>query len=328
MLERVKARTGVRPRVSWFPFPVLVLLLGGCSVLLGGCSIRSMAIDAMAESMTRSSVVYARDEDPELVADALPFMLKTVEGLLEEEPDHPGLLLSACQGFTSYAQAFVALPADVREETDLPGARAQRLRASRLFVRAREYGLRALDLAHPGIVDSLAVDPARALEITRREDVPVLFWTGAAWAGAINMAKGNMDLVADFNIANALLQRADVLDPRWNEGAVHEVLISLETARSGGHGGTIEAAREHFHLAVELSEGKKLGPLVTLAETVSIKEQNVEEYQRLLAEALAIDLDLAPDHRLANTLARRRAEWLLEHTEDFFIDYEPPEVEP
>jgi predicted anti-sigma-YlaC factor YlaD len=305
----------------------LVPLALALALAASGCSIRSMAVNAMADSMSRSSIVYARDNDPELVEDALPFMLKTVEGLLEEQPEHEGLLLTACQGFTSYAQAFVAVPADAVEETDLVAARAQRERAARLFVRARKYGLRALELAHPGITDSMGVDAERALLVTDADDLPVLFWAGASWAGAINVAKGNMDLVADLNIANALLQRANVLDADWNEGAAHEVLISLEAALSGGNGGSIEAAREHFQRALELSQGKRLGPFVSLAEAVSVREQDVEEFQNLLAQALAIDLDEAPDDRLANTLARRRAVWLLDHTEDFFIDYEPEEEE-
>ena len=43
-----------------------------------------------------------------------------------------------------------------------------------------------------------------------------------------------MDLVADLNVANALLTRANALDPSWNRGAVHEVLIALEAARFAG----------------------------------------------------------------------------------------------
>jgi predicted anti-sigma-YlaC factor YlaD len=312
------------PRGVFAPLPALAGLLF-LALFAGGCSIRSMAVNAMARSMQESSVVYARDDDPELVEDAMPFLLKTVEGLLEEKPDHAGLLLTACQGFTSYAQAFIAVPADVVEEADLDAARAQRERASRMFVRARGYGLRALELAHPGIGDSLTASPERALSVTKPEDVPVLYWLGASWAGAINVGKSNMELMADLGVANAILQRANALDADWNEGAIHEVLISLEAALSGGYGGSIEAAREHFQRALELSHGERLGPFVSLAEAVCIKEQNVTEFQSLLHQALAIDLDQAPDYRLANTLARRRAVWLLEHTEDFFIDYVPEE---
>jgi len=277
---------------------------------------------SMASAMSESSVVYARDEDPELVGDALPFLLKTVEGLLVEQPNNETLLLTACQGFTSYAQAYVAVPADYREAKDLEGAREERVRASRLFLRGRKYGLRALELSYPGISKSLLEDPDKALAKTKKKDVPLLFWTGAAWGGAINTSKTDMDLVADLGVANALLQRANALDPHWNRGAVHEVLIALEAARSGGNGGSVDAARKHFEMAVTLSQGKKAGPYVTLAQSVSIKEQNLAEFRQLLETALAVNLDASPDDRLANVLAQRRARWLLVHTGDYFIDYD------
>jgi predicted anti-sigma-YlaC factor YlaD len=297
----------------------LICLAGSAS----SCSlIKGMAMKSMANAMSESSVVYARDEDPELVGDALPFLLKTVEGLLVEQPNNETLLLTACQGFTSYAQAYVAVPADYREAKDLEGAREERVRASRLFLRGRKYGLRALELSYPGISKSLLEDPDKALAKTKKKDVPLLFWTGAAWGGAINTSKTDMDLVADLGVANALLQRANALDPHWNRGAVHEVLIALEAARSGGNGGSVEAARKHFEMAVTLSQGKKAGPYVTLAQSVSIKEQNLAEFRQLLETALAVNLDASPDDRLANVLAQRRARWLLVHTGDYFIDYD------
>jgi predicted anti-sigma-YlaC factor YlaD len=281
-----------------------------------------MALNGLAGSMAKSSVVYARDDDPKLVGDALPSLLKTVEGLLEQSPRNESLLLSACQGYASYAQAFVAVPADYREEVDLVGARQERHRAGRLFLRAREYGLRALEISHEGITKALVEDPEKALAVTRKDDVPALFWTGAAWAGAININKDDMDLVADFNVANALLQRANALDPVWNRGAAHEVLIALEAARADGYGGSIESAREHFRIAVELSKGEKAGPYVSLAESVSKKEQNYPEFKEILEKALAVDVNAAPDDRLSNTLSQERARWLLDHAEQFFIDYE------
>jgi len=295
------------------------------ALLLAGCSIRKMAVNGMAKSMSESSIVYARDEDPELVEDAFPFLLKTIEGLLEEVPENQELLVTACEAFTSYAQAFVAVPADIVEEDDLAAARAQRQRARKLFVRARGYGLRALELSHPGIVEGLNQDPDAALETTEIEELPALFWTGAAWALAINVAKGDMEMVADFNIANALLHRAKTLEPGWNGGSIHEVMITLEAARPDGGEESLRVARMHFDRAIELSRGEKAGPYVSLAEAVSIKEQNVEEFQDLLANALAVDPNAALDHRLTNVLAQNRARWLLDHTEDFFIDYEGDE---
>lgn len=297
----------------------LVLVSPGCGIVKKG------AVNSLANAMSGSAAVYSQDEDPELIEGAFPFMLKVIEGLLEETPENKDLLITACEAFTSYSQAFVAMPADAVEEDDLEAARAQRERAGKLFVRARGYGLRALELDHEGITAGLDSNPDSALTETQEDDIRALFWTGASWALAIGNNMGDMDMVADFNIANALLDRASELEPDWNHGAIHEVMITLEMARPGAGEKSEEIAREHFRIAIELSEGQKAGPYVSLAEAVSIRNQNVEEFQQLLGKALEVDPDEAIDFRLTNILVQRRARWLLERTEDYFIEYEPEE---
>ena len=71
-----------------------------CILCLQGCSIKQVAISRLGDTLAEGSSVYASDDDIELVGDALPFTLKTVEGLLVEVPEHKGLLLTAASGFT------------------------------------------------------------------------------------------------------------------------------------------------------------------------------------------------------------------------------------
>ena len=291
-----------------------------CIFLLSGCT--AIAVKMVGGTVDSLRASAARDDDPELVADALPMGLKLLEAGLLQKPKAKGLLLSACSGFTQYAQAFVVQPADFLEDTDLTESRRQRQRGGRLFLRARGYCLRAMEAAHKGVTARLAVAPVEALRKTRKKDVPLLFWTGASWAGAINVSRSEYDLVADLGVAHELLKRALALQPDWEQGMVHELLISLEAARAP-NGGSFERAREHFRLAMEASGGKKIGPLVTVAESVAVKEQDYAEFKRLLTKALEFDTDSAPDNRLANTLAQRRAQWLLDREEDLFVEVGP-----
>jgi predicted anti-sigma-YlaC factor YlaD len=53
---------------------------------------------------------------------------------------------------------------------------------------------------------------------------------------------------------------------------------------------------------------------------VSKGAQDREEFTRLLKRALAIDVDRAPDQRLANLVSQRRARWLLGKTDELFIE--------
>ena len=296
----------------------IVLLLP----LLSGCT--TIAIKAMGGVMESLNVATVQDEDPEFVRDALPMGLKLLEAGILQKPKSKDLLLSACSGFTAYAHLFVVQPADFLEDTDLDGSRRGHRRAGRLFLRARGYCLRALNLHYKGMAAELSLTPEKSvLRARKKKHVPLLFWTAASWAGAINVSLDTPDLVADLGAAHELLKRTLALDPTWDDGAIHELLIALEAARDG-YGGSIAQAREHFQQARSIGAGKKIGALVSLAESVSVKEQNVKEFRTLLEEALAFDLDSAPEFRLVNTLAQRRARWLTERTEDLFLEVEEP----
>ncbi len=78
----------------------IVVLLVACTA--PGC-IKKLALNSLADSLAKAGDVFAEDNDPELVRDAIPFALKTAEALLAETPEHEGLLLTACKGFTQYA---------------------------------------------------------------------------------------------------------------------------------------------------------------------------------------------------------------------------------
>src|ERR1043165_8222920 len=94
-----------RGRRGWTrPLTASVLL---SSLLLSGCSLEKLAVRKLGQAMAASGDVYAGDDDPELVAGALPFALKTIEGLLASDPGNRDLLLASARGFTQYAYAFV-----------------------------------------------------------------------------------------------------------------------------------------------------------------------------------------------------------------------------
>ena len=123
--------------------PSLTALVIGAVLACGGCSIRTLAVNALGDALAEGASVYASDEDPELVREALPFNLKTIETLLQSSPQNRGLLLNACRTFTSYAAGFIAADAEVAEWRDFDYAAADtlKIRARKMYVRARNYCL-------------------------------------------------------------------------------------------------------------------------------------------------------------------------------------------
>jgi hypothetical protein len=283
---------------------ILPVLVAAMSV---ACSMKTMGINRMADALSATASSYSRDDDPEFVRVAAPSTLKMVEMLLDEQAAHPGLLITACSGFTQYAYGFLQVDAEMMEGTN---ARELRGRAGRMYDRARDYCLRALDVHHPGLRQSLSRDMKTALAKTTATDVPALFWSGVAWGGSISVAESPLPRIGEVGIVRALLTRALELDETWESGAIHEAMIALEGVPAL-LGGSPVRARTHFDRAVALSNGESAFAYVTMATSVSQPARNRAEFEQLLRAALAIDVARRPTLRLANLIAQRRARFLL-----------------
>jgi predicted anti-sigma-YlaC factor YlaD len=292
----------------------LVLVTG-----TSACSIKRLAINSLADTLSASGDVFASDEDPELIRDAAPFSLKTFESLLAEAPRHPGLLLASCSGFTQYAYAFVETDAELLEATDFGEAEALRDRARKLYLRALGYCLRGLEQRHRGIAARLASAPDGALEEASPDEVPLLYWTAASWGAAISLGLDRPELIADLPAVRVLSDRALALDESFDEGAIHEILLVIE-ALPEAMGGSPERARRHFDRAVELSQGRRASVFVTMATSLAQPAQNRAEFVQLLERALTVDPDEVPAQRLANLVAQKRARYLLSEVENLFVE--------
>jgi predicted anti-sigma-YlaC factor YlaD len=299
-------------------------LLAGAVVLSNGCSVKKVAINKLGDALAGGGTTFSSDDDPELVRSAIPFSLKLIESLLAESPKHEGLLLAAASGFTQYSYAFVQQEADELEEQNLTRSRELKDRARKLYHRARDYGVRGLEVRHSGITTALKENPRQAVQLLTKKDVPLIYWTAASWGSLISLSKDQPDVISQQPVIEALLDRALALDESFEAGALHSAMISYELSRQGGDGKPADRARQHFAQAVALSQGQQAGPYLSLAEGVSLQEQNAKEFKELLEKALAVNVDARPEWRLANLVMQRRARWLLSRMDDLFVPELPP----
>jgi hypothetical protein len=258
------------------------------------------------------------DDDPELVQDASAFGLKTMEGLLPEQPEHLKLITSLTSGFTQYGYAFVQQGADQAElEGKGKDAKAKRLRAHRFYKRALGYGFKGLELRSPGSTTALQElkDVQKALAPMTKDDVPLLYWTAAAWALAISSNKEDMNLISQLPAPGELVKRALELDESYGEGTLHEFMVSYESSRPGG---SLAEAKKHYDRALELSQGRHFGLYLSWAEGPLVDQQKKDDFVALVKKVADADVDKSMPDRLANTIAQRRARVLLAHTDDLF----------
>jgi len=293
------------------------------ALFLCGCSIQRVVVDRVGDALAQGSGGYAEDEDPELVRDASPFALKAVESLLSASPSNKALLLAACSGFTQYSHAFVQDEADYVEGRDLARATEMRARARKLYLRAREYGLRGLEASLPNFRTQLKGNPDIALARAGKEQVPLLYYTAASWAAAFALDVTDASLAVDQGLIEKFMRRALVLDPGWDQGALHEFFAAWEAGHAQA-GGSAEAARRHFVDAIRLSKGMRASVYVTYAEGLALQVQDRKAFDALLQSALAIDPAQDLPHRQAILAAQRRARWLRGREGELFNDDEGP----
>lgn len=285
--------------------------------LLSSCSVKHYAINQLGNALAASGTTFSSDEDPELIRAAVPFSLKLIESLLVESPRHEGLLLAAARGFTQYSYAFVQQDADELEDADKVASTAMRARAAKLYLRGRNYGLRGLEVKHPGFAERLKANPKEAVQELKKSEVPMMYWTAISWGAAL-AASHDFMMLPEVPRFEALIDRVIELDEAFDEGTVHTFLITYEMVRLNAKPNRLALAKEHFDRAMALGGGHQAGPLVAYAENVLVAQKNKTEFQNMLRQALRLDINKSPENRELNLAEQRRARWLLSRTDKLF----------
>ncbi|MDW7761477.1 MAG: TRAP transporter TatT component family protein [Acidobacteriota bacterium] len=292
-------------------------------LLTASCSVEKLALKKVAGMMTSpgSGGVFTQDNDPELVGDALPFAIKLYETLLTSLPDHEGLRLVTGSLYITYANAFIQTPADMTPKRDLETREFLFRRAKNLYLRGRDILLVHLEKKNPALLDQLKNRRYRdALAVFGRQDAGFLYWTALGWVGAFGSDPFDMKFGLTLPQAASLMERVHQVDPGYDPAAVELFYIYYYGSLPEYMGGDLQKAREHFERAKTVSGETNTSHLVALAVTVCVKEQNAAEFRDLLSQVLKFDADRLPDNRLVNVLNRRKAKWLLDNIDDYFIE--------
>jgi hypothetical protein len=309
-----------KPAVKAAAGALFALWLSAALMSAGGCTLRQKAIGSIAGTLGRGAqTAFSTEGDLELVRQALPGSLKTMEILRAESPDNSGLCLSLARGYMLYAHACIELEAAWEKHRDVAAYRRLRCRARTFYFRAYLYAREALLLSGDMCARLYDKDPEKAVaDITDTGRVPYLYWAGAALAKWISLDKTDPGALVRLEEVNALMQHAYMLQPDFDHGALHEFFIA---SRSGSRMSDADRDRVeyHFERARALAGDKKLSPLLTYVESVSIPQQNRSEFNRYIHRILRFDLDSYPQCRLANRIVQEKARYLKEHSDDLFL---------
>ena len=277
---------------------LLIPFLSGCVKLVTQFS------PSLIPNLTRT---FFEECDPELAMLSFPADLKLMEGLVKNDPQNEQLLTALCMGFTGYSMLFV-------EEEDPE-------RASRLYLRARSYGFRALGrkgefLQEPG----LNVENIRAkLDTFEEREFKTLFYTTMSWHAWINLNLDKPAALAQMGIAQACLGRVLELNPGYLYGTPYVLMGTILAARPALAGGDARQAKVYFEKAMEVSKGKFYFVQYYFAKYYAVRIQDRRLFQKLAQEALHGHPSELKDACLINSVMQQKAKKLLNMTEDLFL---------
>lgn len=274
---------------------VTALLLSGCSSIIGSLT------GGVASNL---SAAILNSDDPAMIRDGAPAYLILIDSLVSTAPDNATLLAQSAELHSAYAGAFVTDPERITRLHDK--AKAQILQATCLTLKnacgleRRDFDLFAAWVQDQGL-----------------KSVPALYNLGSIWAGWIQANSADYSAIAQLARVKALIQRVADLDPEHANGGAFLYLGVFETLLPPAMGGRPELGRQHFERALAISNEQNLIVKVMLADQYSRLMFDRELHDRLLNEVLAADVQ-SPGLTLMNTVAKQRAQNLLDSADDYF----------
>ncbi len=264
-------------------------LLFAAMCLLSSCSLNRTAARVTSGVIDNGLPAVFSEDDPQYAKEALPANLQLMEILLKSDPDNKKLLVDAAQGFCGYALMFL--------EDESPG------RASGFYARGEAYSARALKGA--------------ALSDAKRAEVPQLFWHTFCKALYININRDKPEALAELPAIEPAIEKLLELDPSYYHNGPQTLMGAFYSIRPKMFGGDPEKAKAHFELSLkDTGEGFLLNRFM-YAKMAAVAAQDQELFERLLNSVISAE-PAAGDTRLANEVAKIKAEKLLEKKDELF----------
>jgi len=277
---------------SLFAIVLLMLLMTGCTRL---------ALHATSPLIPNLTRAFFEECDLKLAEQSLPAELKLMEGLLKSAPQNKELLTALCMGFTGYAMLFV--------EEEYPE------RASRLYLRARRYGLKAMGIEEDAAPQAILSH----LSAMDRGQIEPLFWVTMSWNGWINLNLDKPAALGELTSAQECLKRVMRINPEYFFGSPYIISGSMLAARPKILGGDAAKAKEFFTKAMAVSNGKFFLAQFYYAKYYAVRVQDKKLFLNLIEEVGQAPLDQLKEVCLINSAIKGKMKGLKEMTEDLFF---------
>lgn len=248
---------------------------------------------------------FNKNPDIQLMEDSMPFTLNGLSGLIDISPNNTSFLINAAHAYFGYTFAFV-------EDEDV-------VRARKLYIISRDYGLRALFRNSPEKIRDMPLDEfKKKVKRLGKRDAPALFWTTVAWLSYININLGDFSVYLDIPKAEVLTDKLMEVDDRFYYASPYLLKACYYAAQPEIAGGQPEKAKEYFKKGIELSNGKFLMHHLFYAKYYAVRTQDKDLFLDLLKMIKDAPEDVVPDLCAVTNVCKMKAEKLMKSADDYF----------
>ena len=304
------------------------LLVALClsSSALAGCNLQRIAADQTAEIAEAGSLGFNGFWDYDIFGKAVPSAILQTEALIRVSPDNEKLLVGLSRTYVVYAYGWLSAEwelADERGDFELADELERRLKE--LYRRSSQVALRVVhkhDRAG-GLAKLLKSGKADAVtsylkqHFTDQDDVPSLYWSGAAWGSMIANSGGDLNAIADAPLARALMERSVELNPGYADAGGLGALGAAEAAFPELLGGNLDKAKGYYDRALTVCQRRNHLVILSYAKSYAVAKQDRALFLQLLREILDAP-DQGDDIRMNNKVARFRAKRYIKRVDDWF----------
>lgn len=287
------------------------------------CSLKKMAVRQATGFFAESRKVFEQETDLELAETSIASNLKLLEAMQVHDPENRDLNLMIAEIYSAYTLSFAEDKMEQAEADKKPAeVKRQQARAKMLYLRARDYAgkvlLPKLELENLAAISEKQLQ--EKLAKLDKDDIAPVFWYAFAWGSAINVDREDTEALSELPKIEVMMAQVKAWDEAYYFAGAWLFEGVYFGARAEMMGGNLTRSKESFEKNLKLTEGKLLITQYFYARTYCIFAQDKACFDKNLKIVLDAPADIHPGQKLANALAKKKAERLLRRKADFFVE--------
>jgi hypothetical protein len=281
-------------------FLVMIGMLGfGCSFMeRHGVNTATPMLKGVVDNLMKL-------ESAELAKEGLPGQILLISALTEFSPKNSQLLALASQAYASYGLVV---------EWNDPGY------AIELYDIGKKYGLRALCSNNRAFEKGLKKGEhvSDLVEKITKKDVPAAFWYGLNGGLRVILEMDSPYVLAGLGDITKIFERIIVLDDAYFYYSPHLFQGAYYAISGPMLGGGLEKAQKEFDAAFKKNQNTFLLAHVFYARYYAALALDEALFDKTVEYVLKTPTNVLPEARLANAIAKQKAEWLKANKGRFF----------